>query len=287
MQKKIFITLFVSSQLLGLTTVGRSTPFTSQKVAPEKTVVPNTKKRIIEKTDQELCNVHMPHMVTPPDRYQMTQEFAKKDIVDVFAEIYHSNYWLGDKSRSGQGSSLSSTELIRNELTALCDALKIDTILDIGCGDYYWMQTVDLKKRHYLGVDIVPEMIMKNREHFTDEQHHFLCLDSTKDPLPHADMIICRDVLAHLNYTDACNLLRNMKASGSQFVLMTTHLDTELNEEKHTGHHVPYDLTKSPFNLSHPIVLIEETTAEKETRAQRKAMGLWLLQDLDLNCLEH
>ncbi len=279
MKNKLFMTLLLGYfQLFGIRTIGRNTPLRSINKTPATQV-----KKVAPTTTQETHNVHMPHMITPPDRHQMTQEFAHKNMHDVFAEIYHTNYWMGAKSRSGQGSSLRSTSVIRSELSVLCDALQIKTILDIGCGDYYWMQKVHLPDCAYMGVDIVPEMIELNRKHYADKSHHFLCLDSVHDPLPEAELVLCRDVIAHLNYDEACDLLRNVKASGSKFLLMSTHLETRENEQKHTGHHSPYNMTIPPFNLSDPLVLIEETSVEPETRAQRKAMGLWLLSDIDVD----
>lgn len=275
--KKLLISLLVYTPLFGIVTISRNTP-------DAKPLIQTMAKKMAE--DSEACNVHMPEMIMPSDRIEMTQNFAHKNIGEVFAEIYHSNYWCGSKSRSGQGSSLATTRIIRKELTVLCDALQINTLLDLGCGDYYWMRSVELKC-DYIGADIVPEMIALNRTHYTDAKHHFLCLNCVEDPLPTADMVLCRDVIAHLNYEDACNLLRNIKASGSKFLLMTTHLDTTQNNEKHTGHHMAYNMTKAPFHLSSPLVLIEETSAETETREQRKAMGLWLIDDINIDCFEH
>ena len=238
--------------------------------------------------DKQMENPHMPVMVRPTeDRGLMTRNFVGKNVKEVFTEIYKKNFWLGPDSLSGQGSSIATTVIIRTELPALWDALKVEKILDAGCGDFYWMRTIDLKQRLYVGIDVVPEMITTNRAHFGDEQHHFFCLDVTEDPLAQVDMIICRDVLAHLDYQKACHALRNFKASGSIFLLATTHLSGHKNEPVINGHHFPYDLTQAPFNLPKPLILIEETTAEQETLKQKKAMGLWLLQDLDLDCLKY
>lgn len=237
--------------------------------------------------DDVLANPHMPEMVKPSiHRNVMAKAFEDKDIKDVFTEIYRENFWLGTKSRSGQGSTLITTAVVREELPQLFDMFKIETILDAGCGDYYWMRTVDMKGRLYFGIDIVPEMIEKNREYFADDNHHFLCLNLAEDLLPKVDMVICRDVLAHLDAQTVCKVLRNVKASGSTFLLATTH-ETGKNRSIVAGNHYPYDLTVEPFNLPEPLILIKETTAEDSSLQDKKAMGLWLLQDLDLNCLEY
>lgn len=238
--------------------------------------------------EQHPHNPHMPEMIRPVQlRNLIAQEFRGKDIQDIFSTIYKQNFWLGQESLSGQGSSLSATEHIRKELPVLFDDLKIKSVLDAGCGDCYWMQTMDTKNRLYIGVDIVPDLIEKNRLHYGDQQHIFLCLNLACDVLPQVDLMLCRDVLAHLDYQNACDMLRNFKKSGSTFLCITTHKHNRENCDVHAGEHFPYDLTKQPFNLPEPLLIIEETTAESAAFNDGKVMGLWLLQDLDLSCLAY
>lgn len=234
-----------------------------------------------------LCNPHMPAMIRPEEnRTHMTKQFAHKTTQEVFTEIYKTNFWLGTQSLSGQGSSILTTKTVRSELPKLFKVLNVQSMVDAGCGDFYWMQTVDLSNISYIGTDIVPDMIHTNRTHFGNERRHFLCLDVTADPLPRADLILCRDVIAHLDYQKACKALRNFKESGSTFLLMTTHASGVDNRQIVPGDHCPYDMTKPPFNLPEPLAIIEELEAEPETAVQKKAMGLWLLRDLDLTCLQ-
>ena len=42
--------------------------------------------------------------------------------------------------------------------------MKITSVLDIPCGDFNWMQKVDLSNIEYIGADIVEELIKKNIE---------------------------------------------------------------------------------------------------------------------------
>lgn len=267
---------FSIQHMLAVTVLDR----TGKKIAVEQIKSPMV-------SDDALSNPHMQEMVKPSiHRSVMASSFEDKDIKDVFTEIYRENFWLGTKSRSGQGSTLLTTAVIRQELPQLFDMFKIDTVLDAGCGDHYWMRTVDMKGRFYFGVDIVPEMIEKNRAHFADDNHHFLCLNLAEDLLPKVDMVICRDVLAHLDAQTVYKVLRNIKESGSTFLLATTH-ETGKNRSIVAGNHYPYDLTVAPFNLPEPLILIKETTAEEPSLEDKKAMGLWLLQDLDLSCLEY
>lgn len=50
------------------------------------------------------------------------------------------------------------------------------------------MREVDLGAIRYVGVDIVPEIVARNRERYGDsDRRHFIVGDATSDPLPPAD----------------------------------------------------------------------------------------------------
>ena len=86
-------------------------------------------------------------------------QFARMPMRDVFTQIYRTNKWGGNESRSGKGSSLAQTQQVRNALPGLLQAFRIRSMLDLPCGDFQWMKEVDLRGVDYLGADIVPELI--------------------------------------------------------------------------------------------------------------------------------
>ena len=112
-------------------------------------------------------------------------------IQEVFSTIYHTSFWGSQSSRSGSGSDLIQTQVIRNSIPRLIQKYNVKVFLDAPCGDYYWMKSVPLLCE-YIGVDIVPDLINNNNKTYGNK---FRCLDLTKDPLPRADMILCRDCL--------------------------------------------------------------------------------------------
>src|SRR5581483_12277106 len=81
----------------------------------------------------------------------------------VFTYIYSVNHWGDTESVSGHGSKLSETLAIRSQLPAILKQLNIKSILDLPCGDFNWMKTVDLHEYHYIGADIVSAIISKNQ----------------------------------------------------------------------------------------------------------------------------
>jgi hypothetical protein len=84
----------------------------------------------------------------------------------VFTDIFCNNNWGDVDSVSGTGSSILQTEHLRKEITNLFNNLKIHTVLDIPCGDFYWMRTLDLSDINYIGADIVKEIIQQNNEKY-------------------------------------------------------------------------------------------------------------------------
>ena len=96
-------------------------------------------------------------------RYLLYQ-LKLKSTEDVFTEIYRSNGWGGKDSISGMGSDAHQTRIITSKLQSLLIDLNISTMLDIPCGDFHWMKSVDLNSIDYTGADIVKELIHKTGE---------------------------------------------------------------------------------------------------------------------------
>lgn len=237
--------------------------------------------------EQKLSNPHMPTVgFSAKSRTALTQTWAGQSLRAIFTDIYNENYWQGTESVSGKHASLAATRNMRHELHKLWDELRILSIFDAGCGDYYWMQTCDMKQRTYIGGDIVSAMIEKNRSYYADAQHCFLCLDISVDAIPRTDLILCRNVLDHVDARTACKILRNLKASGSTFLLLTTHIHDERNHTVQSGDYFPYNMTLPPFNLPAPLASIDDDALQKSNEG-KQILGLWLLQDIDLSCLQY
>src|SRR4051812_33353198 len=110
-----------------------------------------------------------------------------------FTEVYHKNVWHGTESLSGTGSDLAQTARLRILLPALMKELASDSLIDAPCGDMHWIKDIAWETLgiSYTGVDIVPDLIQKNRDLFPARR--FECLDLVTDVLPRANLIFCRD----------------------------------------------------------------------------------------------
>ena len=209
---------------------------------------------------------------------------------DVFRQKYFSRSaaWSRggvSESLSGKGSDLGETEAIRGKLVELLAELKVASLVDVGCGDFHWMSTVDLGGISYLGLDVVPEVIERNKKNFGNKCVDFRACDATREPIPPAYMIVCRDVLVHLPLNLAVQLVDQCRASGARYLLATTFVDSDSNEDVPPGHWHPINLSLEPFNLGKSV----RSVVERHSFSDRgdKALCLWDLRQSDGSELSH
>lgn len=201
----------------------------------------------------------------------------RKSMASVFGSFYEHNGWQDPSSRSGPGSNIRQTESIRGQLPSLIQRLDIRSVLDIPCGDFHWMSTVELAVESYVGADIVWDLIKENKTKYASQNVRFECLDITRDNLPQVDLVLCRDLLVHLPFKLIDKALCNLKRSGSRYLLTTTFLQRGTNEEIELGGWRPIDLCAQPFCFPKPIEILVET---REGTFDDKALGLWQIEDL-------
>ena len=90
---------------------------------------------------------------------KLARQGADAEAEVVFRDIYARHHWAGSASASGAGAAPDQVQRLRTELPALLEQLGVATLLDLPCGDYSWMRTLDLPVRHYIGADLLPELI--------------------------------------------------------------------------------------------------------------------------------
>jgi hypothetical protein len=179
-----------------------------------------------------------------------------KDRKYTFSEIYNKNLWDSSESASGAGSSELATREIRTHLPLIFSKWNLKNIIDAPCGDFNWMKLVKVDNdMHYTGIDIVPESIAANISKYSSFHTSFVLYDFTIDKIPTGDIVICRDCLFHLSNNDILLFLRNFIASGTEFLLTTTHKNegSFLNTDILTGEFRLIDLFSSPFFLPQDV----------------------------------
>jgi len=197
-----------------------------------------------------------------------------------FKRIYDTNLWSDPETRSGVGSSLDSTRALREALPGALRRLHTRVLLDAPCGDFTWMQQVDLGSIAYIGGDIVPDIVRANERRWGTEGRRFVELDLTRDPLPDADVLLCRDCLVHLSYANIHAVFANLARSGIQYVLMTSFPGRGDNQDIEDGDWRPLDFEASPFNFPLPVLTIVEECEEESGAYSDKSLCAWRVADL-------
>jgi len=196
----------------------------------------------------------------------------------VFTEIYQKNLFKGNESRSGTGSNLKQTEIIRRELPNILNELKIQSMLDIPCGDFFWLKEIDLSFLSYIGADIVDDIISSNNKKYAKQNRNFIKLDILEDDLPKVDLILCRDLLVHISFNDIKKAVNNIKKSQIKYILTTSFPNLKQNNDIITGDWRKLNLQIPPISFPNPMKQILEKCTEKN--GTDKSLLLYQIKDL-------
>lgn len=195
----------------------------------------------------------------------------------TFTRKFHKHSAQEMESLSGPGSDLAQTEVVRRLLPSLVKDLGCKTLLDVPCGDFYWMRLVDLNV-DYIGADVVDELILQNQRAYGNDRRKFVQRDVLEDSLPAADLVLCRDCLVHFSNADVARALANIRRSGATWLLATTFVGRDRNDDIPTGKWRAVNLQQAPFGLPPPVQLIDEMHPSAEF--EDKHLGLWRVADL-------
>lgn len=201
----------------------------------------------------------------------MTVNYSREEI---FEAIYSSNHWAGQESRSGSGSDHAQTVNVKKFLSNVIGEYNIASMLDIPCGDFNWMQDVQLPKcLDYTGADVVGRIITDNQDKYPDVR--FVKMDIVSDPLPKGlDLIFVRDLLGHLSHHDTVLAVQNIRSARPRYLIATTFPGVEVNPHIKTGQW-------RPINLEHyglkPILTFDEGLVNDHGDHVGKSLGFYIL----------
>jgi len=201
----------------------------------------------------------------------------------IFTHHHEKNWWGDPESRSGSGATLRYTENIRREIPRLLEEFGVRSVLDAPCGDYAWMSEVGWDLDWYVGVDIVPELIERNRAAYESAHVEFRVADITRDRMPRADLVLVRDCFVHMSHGDVAKALCTLRDSGSTFLLTTTYPGAvKRNWNIVSGWWRALDFQRPPFNFPPPERVIHEHNTEQYDKRE-KSLGLWRFSELPLS----
>jgi len=153
-------------------------------------------------------------------------------------------------------------------------------MVDAPCGDFFWMQYMDLPIEQYIGVDIVKKLIGINQAKYANEKISFQHIDITSQVLPKVDIVLCRDCLGHLSNAEVMKVIRLLKKSGCKYFLTTSFLIPRKQRDIYTGGWRAINLLVEPFCFPPPLEIINERCLEKNGTLEDKSPILWEIDAL-------
>ena len=129
----------------------------------------------------------------------------------AFTEIYAKKRW-GEGSGSGSMMTPDNKEYI-SLLESIINEKGIQSICDIGCGDWEIMKNLSYEGLVYDGIDIVKSVIDNNKDY---ESHNirFYHKNILNEDIENYDLIIIKDVLQHLEDYDIIKIMDKLMEKG-------------------------------------------------------------------------
>lgn len=152
------------------------------------------------------------------NRYKSEKKYQHLNLSDKFKEVYNNKDW-GDKSItsntqeklyfSGYGSYTIPAEEYINFISNYIKDNSINSVVDIGCGDFNIGKQITTKcpELHYLGIDIFENIIEYNNKNYSSDKINFKYIDTTKDMVPSGDLLLIREVLQHLSNSSISKII--------------------------------------------------------------------------------
>lgn len=159
-----------------------------------------------------------------------------------FDLIYQQGGW--DFLGSGPGSTPEFTKTFRRILQELLSKHNIKSVFDLGCGDWQWQSLMVWTGIHYSGWDISKHVIQNNKKRYQEANIKFYLRSAFQELFwPKADLLLCKDVVHHLNEEEVASLIEQSK--NYPFCVWVVDLDDEGLIHKWPGDRkVPSDWTE-------------------------------------------
>jgi len=179
---------------------------------------------------------------------------------DVMNQIYDRHLWGGNEFDFYSGVGSHDPQIVNPYLNIIIDFLKSHNnqlvVCDLGCGDFNIGKHLTTYTKKYKAIDIVENLIDRNKTLYKADNLVFQCLDISKNELPPGDCIILRQVLQHLSNSEIQNVLK--KTTKYKFIILSEHIPLVTfipNKDIISGQGIRIkqnsgvNIMESPFNL--------------------------------------
>ncbi len=186
---------------------------------------------------------------------------------EYFSKVYVQNLWGGILSRSGPGSEGDFANQKIKVLTEIIADYEINSILDIGCGDFYWMKEIAPLLDHYHGIDVVDDLVINNKKQYEGAKVSFQSIDVSKPDdqkllnVRKVDLVTCLDVIGHLLNDEIDSLLSFILCDLEiKFLVVTNRREaaSAYYLKRAKTRHEGIDLEQHPLFLKRKPVLLKQ-----------------------------
>jgi SAM-dependent methyltransferase len=186
---------------------------------------------------------------------------SPEELRGTFTYIYENDLW-------GRGSGLGSfpefTQPYVVTLQRFLHDYEIRSVVDVGCGDWELSRLIDWDGVDYLGLDIVEPLIEANRKAFATSSIAFE-VATVGEPLPAADLVLCKDVLQHLPNAVVADYLSEFRQRFKHaLVTNDVYPYVEINAECPLGGSRPVRPDLEPFSQECTLVLEWEISTSEQ-----------------------
>lgn len=166
---------------------------------------------------------------------------------------------------SGSGSTVDATvswrKFLEEEILRLPEG---STVVDWGCGDWQHSRLLDWSRVRYVGIDVVPGLIERLQKDHGSSPAEFHLFDPSEDPaeilervVPQgADLVICKDVLQHLDDAEVFRILKGFEMIGGTWLLVNDACGgDDDNRQIEVGACRHLDPLRPPFSLQGELIM--------------------------------
>lgn len=189
---------------------------------------------------------------------------------DVMNQIYDKHLWGGNDFDFYSGDGSHHPKIIKPYLETVTSFFRSHnntlSVCDLGCGDFNIGKHLIKHTKKYIAIDIVDDLITRNKTKFKKDHLEFYCLDLAQDQLPTADCVVLRQVLQHLSNAEIQSLVK--KLGHYKYIILTEHIplgsftpnkDIISGQGIRLKHKSGVDLLEPPFNLK----IVEQSVLSK------------------------
>jgi len=156
------------------------------------------------------------HRILKRSIERVDRDLVGRPASEVFSEIYRRQLWgrpvIGRRFSSGHGSYVSLH--VDSYVAAMDRFIRglswTPSVVDLGCGDFNVGSKIRYLFGRYVAVDIAQEVLVENRNRYSEYDVDFVGLDVIRDEFPDADICIIRQVLQHLSNDDISQIVTRL-----------------------------------------------------------------------------